>query len=225
MARCPSGCESWLHPRAVDPHLRRCSGKPWVDDVEDSALVPQPVADLFSERVPASLIGPVDISLDRVLRLRSHEGVRYDVLQGVVVRSPVEGVRARRWVYIVRAAVERQGPDAISTALTSAGFDKLQRELDVDDQLVDCPDCGETVRRSRINLHRAKSTLCRWRRARGEVRTLWDTGWRDPYTVPGAPLSWEGLKARTAWRRRIHTIEFPLWTAVLLSPSPSDPVR
>jgi hypothetical protein len=223
-ARCPGGCESWLHPRAVGPHAGRCRGKPWVDDVEDSALVPQPVADLFCERLPARLIGPVEVSQDRALRLRSHEGVRNDVLQGVVVRSPIEGVRARRWVYIVRAAVEGQGPDAIGRALTSAGFDELERELDVDDQFVDCPDCGETVRRSRVNLHRTKSTLCRWRRARGEVRALWAAGWRDPFTVPGAPLSWGGLQAGVAWRRRTRTIEFPLWVAVLLSPPHSASV-
>jgi hypothetical protein len=203
----------------------RCRGKPWVNDVEDSALVPQPVADVFCERLPGRLIESVDVSQDRLLRLRSHEGVRYDVLQGIVVRSSIEGVRARRWVYIIRAAIERQGPDAIGRALTSAGFHDLERELDMDDRLVDCPDCGEIVQRSRINLHRTKSTLCRWRRARGEVRGLWEAGWRDPFTVPGAPLSWEGLQARVAWRRRTRTIEFPLWIAVLLSPPPSDPVR
>lgn len=27
-----------------------------------------------------------------------------------------------------------------------------------------------------------------------QVRALWDAGWRDPFTVPGAPLSWEGLR-------------------------------
>lgn len=53
-ARCPSGCESWLHPRAVEAHLQpgRCRGKPWVDHVDDSALVPEPAAALFIERMP-----------------------------------------------------------------------------------------------------------------------------------------------------------------------------
>jgi hypothetical protein len=40
-ARCPTGCETWLHPRAVNAHvlLRRCRGNPWIEDVEDEALV------------------------------------------------------------------------------------------------------------------------------------------------------------------------------------------
>jgi hypothetical protein len=219
-ARCPGGCESWLHPRAVAAHieLRRCRGKPWVDGVEDSALVPESAAELFSERLPAHLIGPVEVSQDRVMSLRSSERVRNEVLYGVVVRSPIEGVRARRWVYVVMAALERHGPQALEKAVTSAGFEEVERELDADDWLADCPDCGETVGRSHINLHRARSTLCRWRRARTEVRALWDEGWRDPFAVPDAPLSWQALQATAAWRRRVRTIEFPRWVAVLLSP-------
>lgn len=84
---------------------------------------------------------------------------------------------------------------------------------------VDCPDCGDTVRRAGIGLHRAKSTLCRWKRARTEVQALWDRGWRDPITVPGAPLKWELLQAKAVWRRRVRTVEFPRWVAVLLSPA------
>ncbi len=111
-ARCPGGCESWLHPRAVETHvnLGRCRGKPWVDDVEDSALVPQPAAVLFGERLPAVHIRPFDITHDTVLRLRSGERMRYEVLQGIVVRSPLEGVPSRRWVYTVMAAVKHLGP-------------------------------------------------------------------------------------------------------------------
>jgi hypothetical protein len=220
-ARCPTGCEVWLHPRAVEPHitLGRCPGRPWVDDVEDSALVPEPIADLLSDRLPGHLLEPVNVSRDRMLRLRSAEGVSHDVLRGLLVHSPIEGVPARRWVYIVTAAVEHHGPAAIVTAMTSTGFNDLERELAMNDRLVDCPDCGQTVGRSRIDLHRARSTLCRWKRARDEVRALWEAGWRDPFTVPGAPLSWEGLQARVAWRRRIRTTEFPRWVAVLLSPA------
>lgn len=219
-ARCPGGCEVWLHPRAVEPHVEfgRCRGKPWVDEVEDSALVPKPAAALFIERLPSSLIGPVNVSQDRVLRHRSTQGVRDEVLQGILVRSPVDGVRARRWVCVVMSAVERHGSEAIERAVTSAGFEEIERKLG-EDWLVDCPDCGDTVGASSINLHRATSTLCRWKRAAAEVRELWDAGWRDPFTVPGAPLGWEGLQARVAWRRRTRTIEFPRWVAVLISPA------
>lgn len=27
-ARCPTGCEVWLHPKAVTPHEARCPGHP-----------------------------------------------------------------------------------------------------------------------------------------------------------------------------------------------------
>lgn len=126
-ARCPSGCESWLHPRAVTAHveLSRCRGVPWVDNVEDSALVPEPAVTLFTERLPARLVGPVAVSQDR-LSFGLTERVPLDVLHGVVVRSAVEGVSARRWVYVVRAAVERHVPQAIERALTAGGFDEIE---------------------------------------------------------------------------------------------------
>ena len=60
------------------------------------------------------------------------------------------------------------------------GFAELEGELDADAWLVDCPACGETVKRSRINLHRAASTRCRWQRARTEVNALWEIGYRNP---------------------------------------------
>lgn len=226
-ARCPSGCESWLHPKAVTAHvgLGRCRAVPWVDSTEDSALVPGPHARLFRDRLPDALVGPVNVSQDRVLRLRSAEGVRDDVLQGIVVRSPIEGVNARRWMYVVRAAVELRGPEAIEKGLAPSGFGDLERELQVDDWLVDCPDCGEPVKRSRMNLHLAKSTLCRWRRARDEVKALWGAGWRDPFSIPGAPLAWGALQEKAVWRRRLRTVELPRWVAVLLAPTEAGEYR
>ena len=221
-ARCPSGCESWLHPRAVELHvgLGRCRGEPWVDNIEDSAVIPEPAATLFVQRLPAGLIAPVRVSAERVRSISPTERVRNDVLHGVVVRSPIASVRARRWVYVVTAAIDRDGPDAIERGISSTGFVELERELQADDWLVDCPDCGETVKCSRINLHRTKSTLCRWKRAGADVRRLWEAGGRDPYSVPGAPLRWDALRGTAVWRHRLRTIEFPRWVAVLLSPDP-----
>jgi len=95
---------------------------------------------------------------------------------------------------------------------------ELEREFDADLTLVDCPDCGEPVARKCVGMHRAQSTFCRWSRARTEVATLWAAGWRDPFTVPDAPLTWTALHARVAWKRRVRTVEFPRWVAVLLSP-------
>lgn len=219
-ARCPTGCESWLHPRAVEGHLQpgRCSGRAWVDSVEDSALVPESAAAIFTERLPPGLVGPVDVSQDR-LRLTSTPRLHADVVHGIVVRSPIQGVSARRWVYVVRAATDGRGPHAIEKAVTPGGFAELERELNAHAWLVDCPDCGQTVKRSRITLHRASSTMCRWQRARTEVRALWVRGYRDPFSMPAAPLSWEALQRTKTWRSRVRTIEFPRWVAVMVSPA------
>ena len=136
-ARCPFGCETWLHPRAVETHvdLGRCRGTAWVDGVEDEALIGEPAASTFIERMPAHLIGPVNVSEDRLIRFQLTERLRNDVLHGIVVRSPVEGVRARRWAYVVREAIERHGPQIVDRAVTASGFDEVERELEVDDWL------------------------------------------------------------------------------------------
>lgn len=167
-----------------------CSSEPWVD-LEDSALVPESAATVFGERLPPGLIGPVSVSEDRMLRLRSAERVRDDVLHGVVVRSPIMASAPGDGVYVVRAAIERDEPHAIERGMTLGGFGELERELRVEDWFVDCPDCGDTVKRSRVNLHRAKCTLCRLRRAGAEVRRLWEADWRVPSstTAPAKPES------------------------------------
>ena len=151
------------------------------------------------------------------MRLTSAPRLHAEVVHGIVVRSPIQGVSARRWVYVVRAATDSQGPHAIERAITPGGFAELEGGLDADAWLVDCPDCGETVKRSRINLHRAASTRCRWQRARTEVRALWEIGYRDPFSMPTAPLDWEALRRTATWRRRVRTIEFPRWVAVMVS--------
>jgi len=56
------------------------------------------------------------------------------------------------------------------------------------------------------------------RRAAAEVRAAWAAGWRDPYSVQGAPLTWGELTGKVCWQRRLVTVDFPRWTAVLLKP-------
>ena len=45
----------------------------------------------------------------------------------------------------------------------------------------------------------------------------WADGWRDPYSVDGAPLKWGDITATAHWRKRAHVVRFPTWSAVLLS--------
>lgn len=101
-------------------------------------------------------------------------------------------------------------------ALTAKSFASLERELDLD--VVRCTDCGAWVRPRGLAIHRVTSALCRWRRAVAEVRELWAVGFRDPWSVPEAPLDWASLNGNAAWRRRVHVVTFSRWAAVVLAP-------
>lgn len=115
------------------------------------------------------------------------------------------------------SAAERDlGAGAIHKALTSDGFAEIELRLNEEGRLACCPDCGDTTTAKGLSRHRTRNTPCRWRRAVEEVRRLWAEGWRDPFSVPGAPLKWRELNATVAWRRRLHVVPFPAWTAVLL---------
>ena len=134
------------------------------------------------------------------------------------MRSPVDGVRARKWLRVAVAALESQGLSSVREALSPEGFHALEREVLPPGSEVTCPDCDETVSARGLGIHRATSGACRWRRAAAEVRAAWAVGWRDPYSVEGAPLTWGELMARVCWKRRLVTVDFPRWTAVLLKP-------
>jgi hypothetical protein len=224
-ARCPSGCECWLHPRAVSAHLQpgRCQGRPWTDRVPNETLVPAPVADVVRGILDPPLVRLVMVSQDRILGLRSSEYVRDEVLQGIVVRSPLEGVKARRWVSIVLAALDRHGPLTVKLACTPAGFVELETTFDRPHSRGDCPHCGQKIPLRTMKQHQARNTLCRWQRAAHAVRTLWADGWRDPFVIPSAPLRWDELQRRAYWRRRTQTVVFPRWVAVLILPPDDAP--
>lgn len=142
--------------------------------------------------------------------------VSLDFRLGRRVRSPVEGVRARRWLHVATAVLEQQGLHAVKRTLTPEGFLELERAVVPPQDKGECPDCGEFVTRRGLGSHRATSSVCRWRRAATEVREAWGAWWRDPFTVDGAPLIWGELSSRVQWRKRLLTVPFPRWTGVLL---------
>ena len=63
------------------------------------------------------------------------------------------------------------------------------------------------------------SSLCRFLSDTAEVRTFWDLGYRDPFSLraDGVPTTWTELNSRTHWRNQVHIVRFRLWTAVLIS--------
>lgn len=213
-ARCPRGCECWLHPAAVRSHIRpdHCRGKPWVADVPETVIVTGDEAKLLTEALPAKLIGwPI------------RDGRPTTYLNGdpsITIASPLPGVAPRRWLQVALAAAARSGPSALLAAVDPKTFDRLEAEFGRPDLLVVCPDCGETVGRRGVAVHQARSARCRWMHAAAEVRRAWEEGWRDPYSMPsGTPLTWTELQSGMKWRKQIRTVAFPHWTAVLLSPA------
>lgn len=224
-ARCWSGCETWLHPAAIEAHIDfdRCRGHPWVDDVVDATLIAASVAEALIPLLPPELIGHPSFSEDRRLRgLPDH--LHDDVYQGITVRSPIVGIPSRRWLHVATAVANHRGEAGIQRATTATGFEELEREFIDPTEFVECLDCRELVKSRGLRAHRSRNSVCRWRRAAAEVRTLWAGGFRDPYRVAGAPLKWSDLRATSEWRRRLRTVEFPKWAAVLLAPpAESDP--
>lgn len=213
--RCPTGCESWLAPPWLQGHLVRCVGHPWVDDLPDRAVVPAPIAGALLSVLPRALVQEAE--RPKVTRSRQ-DTVALDFRHGVTIESPLAGVPARKWLRVAMAALECRGLSSVRAALSPDGFQVLQRELVPPGTEAVCSDCGQEVTARGLATHRATSGACRWRRAAAEVREAWAAGWRDPYSVDGAPLTWAELVGKVCWQRRLVTIDFPRWTAVLLKP-------
>jgi hypothetical protein len=210
--RCPLGCEAWLQPTTIERHQGRCRGRQWVDELPDHAVIPFPLAPVLASVLPP---GVVEDRNPEVRRSRRHE-VALDFRLGRQMHSPIEGVRARRWLHVATRAIETKGIQAVRQALTLDGFLELEAELVPAGDATECPDCGEFVTRRGIGRHQATSVVCRWRRAVAEVEQAWESGWRDPFNVDGAPLTWAALSSRVRWRSRMLTVPYPRWTAVLL---------
>lgn len=186
-----------------------------MDDLPDRAVIPAPLAGALLSVLPRALVEQAERpKVDRARR----ERVALDFREGVTVRSPVEGVRARRWLRVATAALESKGLSSVREAVFPDGFYALERELVPLESEVRCPDCDEGISARGLPTHRATNAACRWRRAAAEVRRAWAAGWRDPYSVEGAPLTWGELVRKVRWQRRLVTVDFPRWTAVLLKP-------
>jgi len=215
--RCPLGCEAWLQPSALEGHLGpgRCRLHPWVDDLVDSAVVPAPLAGLVLSVLPEALVEEAEHP--EVSRSRRND-VGFDFRYGRRIRSPLDGVRARRWLLVATAVLEQQGLRAVQQTLSLDSFLEVEQVVLVPGEQAECPDCGEFVTRRGLGNHRATNSACRWRRAAAEVRKSWQVGWRDPFSIAGAPLTWAELTGRVRWRKRMLTIGFPRWTAVLIMP-------
>lgn len=193
-------------PEWLKGHLRRCPGHPWVNDLPDEAVVPAPLAGVLLSVLPASVVE--NATRPTVTRSRQ-DRLALDFRYGYRIRSPIEGVRARQWLRVVTAALEEKGLASIQDTLSLEGFRALEGELVRPGVEVSCPDCGESLSERGLERHRATNAACQWRRAAFEARELWSSGWRDPYSVDGAPPTWAELMGKIRWKRRLATVDFP----------------
>lgn len=148
-------------------------------------------------------------------RSRRNE-VGFDFRHGRRMLSPVEGVVARRWLQVAMRGLELKGIEAVREAVALDGFLALEADVMPADEVAPCPWCGDYVSRRGMKRHQGADVVCRWRRAVAEVREAWLSGWRDPFNVEGAPLTWAELRSRVRWTKRMLTVSYPRWTAVLL---------
>lgn len=219
-ARCTTGCEAWLHPYALDQHVEgRCRGHPWVDDLADTAVVPNSSSGVILGVLEESLVSPVPLErssrvVGRDGRLRNPAPEHGGMFR---IRSPLDGVKSRRWLVVAIAAADRWGTDGVRQALDAHRFHELEDELLVPGSYVDCPICGAFVSALALHPHQTTSANCAWRRAALEVRCAWRDGWRDPCSIPETPKTWSELSGSTRWKRQVRTVAFPRWIAVLLS--------
>lgn len=106
-----------------------------------------------------------------------------------------------------------------------AGFRQLEAEVQAYERFTTCDGCGTVATPQGLRTHRARSSLCRWQRAVAEVTTLWDAGHRDPWSLRATvSLTWGELNRFVAMRRRLTTVRFPRWVAVLVAPKPAAEV-
>lgn len=225
-ARCPYGCEVWLHPRAVRPHADRCPGHPWTDDRLPVTQVILSDTDVEQARriCPPEILHPPTFTTDRVLKPRAGMRLHGGLLRGIVVESPLEGVTGRRWWTVARAAHE-QG-QSTRTALADADkFLHLERQVGLAGHFVQCDICSDDITPRRLAGHRRTNSVCRFLADTAEVHAFWILGYRDPYSIRGygVPTTWTELNGRVAWRNRLHVVRFRLWTAVLLRVEDASP--
>ena len=216
-ARCPYGCEVWLHPRAVLPHAHRCRGVPWTESRRPVAevLLANEDADDARRLLPSSVLAKPNISGDRLLHPRPGMYLHESAVQGIVVRSPLVQVTGRRWWTVARTAIG--DGHSIELAFCIERFVALERSLGLEGHFVPCEVCGDDMTARGLRGHQRTNSVCRFLSDVAEVRTFWDLGYRDPFSLrdDGVPITWTELSSRAPWRNRVHIVRFRLWTAVL----------
>jgi hypothetical protein len=218
-ARCPYGCEVWLHPRAVAPHHDRCPGHRWTDQrlpITNAALS-HDQADLARRICPPEQLHRPEISGDRLLNPRPGMRIHDGLIAGVVVESPIPAVTGRRWWTVLRAA-HGQGWST-DLALEPESFRRIEERLGLVDHFATCTICGDDITPRRMTNHHKANSVCRFLADTAEVRTFWNLGYRDPFLLQGdgVPTTWTELNSRVTWRNRLHIVHFRLWTAVMIS--------
>ena len=227
-ARCPTGCEVWLHPKAVTPHETRCPGHPWTDRRRPASefLLGDEAADQARQLCPAEYLREPEFSSDRILNPRPGMYLRVGITTGIVVRSPLDTITGRRWWAVLRAAAEQGRPFDPGGSVDD--FLEVEQFLGLQGNFVRCIVCGDDVKPRGLKAHRRSNSVCRYLADIAEVQQYWALGYRDPYRLQddGVPITWTELNQRACWRNRLHIVRFRLWTAVLISTAstPDPPI-
>ncbi|GAC1373508.1 MAG: hypothetical protein NVS1B12_17160 [Acidimicrobiales bacterium] len=199
-----------MHPQAVAAHaLERCARLPWVDDgIGDQVFASGEEMSAVRALLPDHLVDVPDHG--GAVRRWLHES------EVVSFRSPFPGVAPRRWSQVAAAALTLGVSGG--ALLDCEQFRAIEADLLLTGRLRVCDRCAATVQLNGLAVHKATNARCRWIVAAERVNGLWDDGWRDPFSLPGVPLAWSELQARASWRRRVATVRFPRWIAVLVNP-------
>lgn len=218
-ARCPTGCEVWLHPKAVTPHEARCPRQPWTAGRRppSEVLLADEAAEEARRLSPPELLKEPRFSTDRLLHPRPGGYLRVGITTGVVVRWPLATVTGRRWWAVMHTAAQ-QGT-LFDPTCSLDDFMRAERRLGLENHFVRCEVCGDELSQRGLKSHQRSNSVCRFLADVAEVHAFWDEGYRDPYRRQGdgIPITWTELNQKACWRRRLHIVRFRLWTAVLIS--------
>lgn len=145
--------------------------------------------------------------VDRARRDR----VALDFREGVTVQSPVEGVRARKWLRVAIPALESKGLSSVRQALSPDGFHAVEQEVIPPESDVRChvPRLRREHLRSRLG-----NAPCDERRVplapssyRGSRRV--GNGLARPLQRGGCATQVGELTGKVCWQRRLVTVEPP----------------
>lgn len=218
-ARCTRGCETWAPPEVMERHVRdkRCKGHAWFRGVEQTILLDARHSRLLQTHGADELLDFEHMEAYRTRDARRPH-LPLSVQFGAVLASPIEGVTARVWWYVVKPRLlESEDPRAVvARAMTNDGFADLAPD-NLGERLITCPSCGDVV--IGVEQHQRSSRRCRTAAAANRVNELWQYGFRDPWCAADTPpLTWAELQP-ARWRHGLELVPFPRWTAVLIAPT------